>query len=52
MKKGLSQMYVSLIENMYEGTSTRLRCLCGETEDFSVKIGVHQGLALYSDLFL
>ena len=41
MKKGLPKVYVNIIEDMYEGVSTRVRSLCGETEDFRVRVGVN-----------
>lgn len=34
-------MKMNLIKDMYEETSTRVIHLCGETEDFSVKVEVH-----------
>ena len=39
MKKGLPKVYMNIIEDMYEGASTRVRSLCGETEDFRVRVG-------------
>ena len=42
---------MNIIEDMYEGASTRVRSLCGETEDFRVRVGVHQGSALSPYLF-
>jgi len=31
-----------------EGANTRIKSLVGETEDFRVGVGVHQGSALFS----
>lgn len=31
-------MYVNLIDGIYEGASTKMRRLCGETMDFSVRL--------------
>ena len=50
-KKGVPRVYVKIIEEMYERASTRVRSVCGETEDFSVGVGVHQGSALSPYLF-
>ena len=51
MKKGLLKVLVNIIEDMYEVSSTRVRSLCGETEDFWVRVGVHQVSALSPYLF-
>lgn len=36
--------------DIYERASTRVRSLCGETEDFTVRVGVYLGLVLSSYL--
>ena len=36
---------------MYEGVMTRVRTPAGETIDFPIRIGLHQGLALSPHLF-
>lgn len=51
MNKGQPKMYVIVIEDIYEGLSTSVRILCKETEDFTVSIDVHQGLALSPNIF-
>ena len=51
MKKGLPKVYVNIIKDMYKGESTRLRSLCGKTENLRVRVGVHQGSALSRYLF-
>ena len=43
--------YVQLVQNMYKGSKTVLRCAAGTTENFKVKIGLHQGSALSPFLF-
>ena len=34
---------------MYEGASTRVKSLCGESEDLSVRVGLHQGSFTFPD---
>ena len=36
---------------MYEGVMTRVRTLAGETNDFPIRIGLHQGSTLSLYLF-
>lgn len=42
---------MKVIEEMYKGTSTRVRNLYGGIKDFTVRVGVHQDSALSSNLF-
>lgn len=51
MKKGLSKLYVNIIEDMYEDTRTRIRGMCGKAEDFTIRVEMHQGSALSTHLF-
>lgn len=46
MEKTLPKMYVNLIEDIYEGVSTKVKNLYGENEDFSIRLGMHQVSAL------
>ena len=43
--------YISAIQDMYEGVTTRVRTPVGETIDFPIRIGLHQGSALSPYLF-
>ena len=44
--------YTRVIRDMYEGVRTRVRTVIGDTEDFSIDIGLHQGSALSPFLFI
>ncbi|KAK3534130.1 hypothetical protein QTP86_002258 [Hemibagrus guttatus] len=39
------------VEDMYERSRTVVRCAVGQTEEFKVEVGLHQGLALSPFLF-
>ena len=41
-----------MIQDMYRGTKTRLKTICGRTEYFEVKLGLHQKSALSPLLFI
>ena len=40
-----------VIKDMYEGVRTRVRTVIGDTEEFPIDIGLHQGSALSPFLF-
>ncbi|KAK3575358.1 hypothetical protein QTP86_025513 [Hemibagrus guttatus] len=44
-------MYVRVVQDMYERSSTVVRCAVGQTEEFKVEVGLHQGSALSPFLF-
>ena len=48
---GLAEKYVSIVQDMYDDTTTAVRCAVGVTEGFEVKVGLHQGSALSPCLF-
>ena len=50
-KSGIAEKYVRLVQNMYEGSETVLRCSVETTESFKVKVGLHQRSALSPFLF-
>jgi len=51
MKKDLPKVFVNVIEDMYQGVCIRVKSLCEETKDFSVRVGVHQSSGLSHYLF-
>ena len=45
-KHKIPTKYVGLIKDMYNNVVTRVRTIDGETDDFPIRIGLHQGSAL------
>ena len=48
----MAEKYVRLVQGMYEGSETVVRCAVGTIESFKVKLGLHQGSALSPFLFV
>ena len=49
--KGVEEKYIRLIQDMYTGSKTRIRCAARTTDDFEVSVGLHQGSALSPFIF-
>ena len=50
-EKGVSEKYVKVVQDMYEGATTQVRSSVGTTEKFSVRVGLHQGSTLSPYIF-
>ena len=50
-KKGVTKRYIEMIQDMYSRAMTIVRTVVGETNDFSITVGLHKGSALSSYLF-
>ncbi|KAK3507809.1 hypothetical protein QTP70_000873 [Hemibagrus guttatus] len=50
-KLGVAEKYVRVVQDMYERSRTVVRCAVGQTEEFKVEVGLHQGSALSPFLF-
>ena len=51
IKSGLVEKYVRIVQDMYDDSTTAVRCAVGATEGFEVKVGLNQGSALSPCLF-
>ncbi|XP_063593347.1 uncharacterized protein LOC134770416 [Penaeus indicus] len=49
--KEVEEKYIRLVQEMYEGNKTLVRCAAGDTGEFEVTVGLHQGSALNLFLF-
>ncbi|KAK3511055.1 hypothetical protein QTP70_029373, partial [Hemibagrus guttatus] len=50
-KSGVAEKYVRVVQDMYERSRTVVRGAVGQTEEFNVEVGLHQGSALSPFLF-
>ncbi|KAK3522650.1 hypothetical protein QTP86_028894, partial [Hemibagrus guttatus] len=50
-KSGVAEKYLRVVQDMYERSRTMVRCAVGQTEEFKVEVGLHQGSALSPFLF-
>ena len=51
-KLGVEEWLVSAVMSMYSGAKTVVRTVHGNSKSFEVKVGMHQGSALSSLLFV
>ena len=50
-KSGMAEKYVRLVQDMYKGRKTVVKCAVETTKNFKVTVGLHQGSALSPFLF-
>ena len=50
-KNGVTKSFIDVIWDMYEGVVTTIRSPAGETNEFSITVGLHQGSTLSPYLF-
>ena len=50
-KKGLSEVIVRAVMSLYDGAKTRVMVGSAYSEEFEVKVGIHQGYVLSPLLF-
>ncbi|KAK3545114.1 hypothetical protein QTP70_000834 [Hemibagrus guttatus] len=43
-KSEVAEKYVRVVQDMYVRSRTMVRCAVGQTEEFKVEVGLHQGL--------
>ncbi len=51
-KRDVKENVVRAVQDMYQGATTSVRTPCGNTRDFEVKVGVHQGSSLSPFIFI
>ena len=51
-KKGVPEVYVKIVQDMYRSCKTNVVTQKGETEYFAIEVGLHQGSALSPLLFI
>ena len=50
-KLGMAEKYVRLVQDMYEGSKTVVKCAVRTAKSFKVKVGLHQRSALSPFMF-
>ena len=51
-RKGITEKIVRIIKSMYDGAVTTVRCGAGNTKQFEIRVGLHQGSCLSPLLFI
>ena len=51
-KKNIPEAYITIIQDMYKATKTRVKTRCGLTQYFNIEDGLHQGSILSPLLFI
>ena len=51
-KKNIPEAYITIIQDMYKATKTRVKTRCGLTQYFDIEVGLHQGSTLSQLLFI
>ena len=49
---GIAEQLMKWVQMLYINATSHVRCAVGESDSFSVKVGVHQGLTLSPLLFI
>ena len=50
-KRGVTEKMVKVVASLYQGCKTKVICAAGESENFPIQVGLHQGSALSPFLF-
>ena len=51
-ERNVPEKYIRLVQDMYQGCKTVVRSATGESNSFRVQVGLHQGSALSTYMFL
>ena len=51
-KKNIQEPYITIIQDMYKATNTRVKTRCGLTQYYDIEVGLHQGSTLSPLLFI